>query len=552
MGKDDILQEAKVSLMLIIMDGLGIGDGSKDDAVAMAETPVLDKLKKEATTRGKYGTLGTHGEFVGLWPSDQMGNSEVGHGTLGSGRISLESLPKITKAIKDTTLFKNEELLDLIKRLKATGGKLHMMALLSSGGVHSHIDHAIAMANFVAGESVPVIVHASIDGRDVAPTSAAEYLDKFKAETAGRDITIATVIGREHSMERTDKFSSIQMTYNAIMYGAGKRVDDVNAAIEEDYAEQRANLVGEQIVRDERVKPIILGNYQGIEPADAIMTMNFRSDRMKRICAAFFDPESWRVERKFGSAGEPQFPRERFFAITEYSAELAPYMTILIPKEKIPNCLGEVLSKAGRTQLRAAENEKGAHVTSFFNGGREAPFPGEERVIIPSPDVPFDQKPEMSAKEIADAVIARKAKGYDLTVINFANPDMVGHTGNFAAVVKGVEAVDTQIGRLVAEFPNHIIWLIADHGNAEKMRGPDGMPDTKHTTNLVPSILITADRSIGRTDSATSRQAGLADVAPTILTLMGIEIPIEMTGQPLFQVAGRELGGTKGKIVQEA
>ena len=539
------LGKKKQPLVLVIMDGLGIGNGGQGDAVAKAYTPYLDKIIRASKTSGTYAKMRTDGMLVGL-PEGQVGNSEVGHGTIGAGRVLLQSLPRINKAVKDGSLYQNNDLLGLVSRLKQTGGALHLMGLLSDGGVHSHIEHIIATANFAAENGVKVKVHVFADGRDVNAQSCAKYLEKFKVATLGRDVCVATIMGRAIAMERTDNLPIIQKAYNAIIWGEGKHSTDSAESLKADYSAQLAAKGKPDKVNDQDVQPIIMSGFNGAQANDAFLSMNFRADRAIRICRALIEPEVFGCRKKFIQIGDLQFSKENFHIATPYSDELAMLATVLFPKEKVPNCLGEVVSNAGLKQLRLAETEKYAHVTYFFNGDKEEPFPNEERIIIPSPkDGDYANNPEMSSAEVTDKLIeALKSKSYDVIIVNYAQPDMVGHTGSIEAAIKSVEAMDSSLARFipVIQALNGSAIIISDHGNVEQMLDNKGNPHTSHTNFPVHMMYVGNGRNVRLNKEIEGHEIGLADVAPTILGLLGIDKPAEMTGIEIFCATQRKLG----------
>jgi 2,3-bisphosphoglycerate-independent phosphoglycerate mutase len=501
--------------VLCILDGWGYRKDSPDNAITRANAPVFRKY----WAASPHALLNASEHYVGL-PDGQIGNSEVGHMNLGAGRVIYQDLPMIDKVIADGKLADNQALQALIAKLKVTGKTCHVLGLASPGGVHAHQDHMVALAATVANAGIPVAVHGFLDGRDVSPQSSSAQIKKFKADLGKiNGVKLATVIGRYYAMDRDNRWDRVSQAYNLLVDAKGARAADPVAAIEASYAAK---------VHDEFVLPIVFGNYQGMQDGDAVLFANFRADRAREILAALLDP---------AFAG---FPRDRivnFAAATgmvEYSDHLNQYMTALFPPKKIEDSLGEIMSRAGLRQLRIAETEKYPHVTFFFNGGREQPFTGEERIMVPSPKVAtYDLQPEMSARELTDkAVNAIEQGSFDFIVMNYANPDMVGHTGSFAAAVKAVEAIDECLGRLftAVEKQDGVILLTADHGNCEMMYDSttDG-PHTAHTLDLVPVMLVNAPKGV------TKLQDGkLADVAPTLLELMGMTKPTIMDGQSLI------------------
>ena len=467
--------------------------------------------------------LKTSGTAVGL-PDGQMGNSEVGHMTIGSGRVVYQDLPRIDKAIVEGTLAKDATLLDQLSRIKRAGGTLHVLGLLSPGGVHSHQDHMEALAKIADDFGVPVKVHAFLDGRDTPPSSAQGYLSRFETGVAGREIAIATVSGRYWAMDRDNRWERVEKGYRALVEADGERSASAFDAVRRSYEMGRT---------DEFVLPSVIGDYSGMKDGDGVLMANFRADRAREILTALLDPDFNRFSRgrvvRFSAA----------LGMADYSVSLGALMATLFPAQGLTHILGEVLAAAGKTQLRIAETEKYAHVTFFFNGGREQVFPGEDRVLVPSPKVAtYDLAPAMSAIELTgkleQAIVSNR---YDVIVANFANGDMVGHTGVLAAAVKAAETVDLCLGRLEAAIVNAggVMLVTADHGNLEMMRDTEtGEPHTAHTTGPVDAILVNAPAWV-----ESLSDGGLADVAPTMLALVGLEQPPEMTGTPLFAAATR-------------
>jgi 2,3-bisphosphoglycerate-independent phosphoglycerate mutase len=499
-------------VMLVILDGFGWREETADNAVRQARKPNFDRLWAACP----HAFLHTSGSDVGL-PDGQMGNSEVGHLNIGAGRVVMQELPHISNACKDGSLAKAPALIELIGRLKASGGTCHLMGLASDGGVHSHQDHAVALAKILHAANVPTVVHAFTDGRDTAPRAAGDLITRLRAALPDQ-VTIGTVIGRYYAMDRDKRWDRVAKAYAALAEGEGAHSDDPAQVLKDAYARD---------VTDEFVLPAIIGDYKGMHNGDGILCFNFRADRVREILGALLEPNFTGFERKrvikFAAAA----------GMTRYSDELAPYLGVLFPPEKLEHILGQVASEAGRTQLRTAETEKYPHVTFFLNGGQETLFPGEDRILVPSPKVAtYDLQPEMSAPELTDKVVAAiDSKKYDLIVLNYANPDMVGHTGSLPAAIKAVETVDVGLGRIAAavEKQGGALLVTADHGNCELMRDPaTGGPHTAHTTNPVPVLLMGG--------GARALQDGrLADVAPTLLQLMGLKQPQEMTGHSLIR-----------------
>ncbi len=504
---------SKKPVMLMILDGWGYRADSADNAVAQANTPNFERLMESSP----HALLATCGLAVGL-PEGQMGNSEVGHLNIGAGRVVMQELPRIDHAVEDGSLAKNEILTGMIAGLKASGANCHLLGLISPGGVHSHQDQAIALAKIITAAGVPVIVHGLLDGRDTPPQSGAEFVKEFEAALP-KGARIGTLIGRYYGMDRDKRWDRVAQSYNLIVSGQGTHFDAAADAIAASYANK---------ITDEFIKPISLGDYTGVKNGDGLLCFNFRADRVREILAALLDPAFDGFER----ALLPKFS----FAIgmTAYSDALAPFMQTLFPPEPMDALLGEVVAAAGKTQIRMAETEKYPHVTYFLNGGREEPYKGEDRIMVPSPKVAtYDLQPEMSAPELAGkAVDAINSGKYDLLVLNFANSDMVGHTGFLSAAIKAVEAVDAGIGRIAEALKAHDGALIvtADHGNSELMLDPEtGGPHTAHTLNPVPVICM------GGPPGAKLHDGVLADLAPTVLALLGLPQPELMTGKSLLE-----------------
>ena len=499
-------------VMLVILDGFGWREESADNAVRQARKPNFDRLWQSCP----HAFLRTSGEDVGL-PEGQMGNSEVGHLNIGAGRVVMQELPRISRAAKDGSLAHAPALTELIAKMQGSGGTCHLLGLMSPGGVHSHQEHAVALAEILHKAGVKTVVHAFTDGRDTPPRSAADDIAWLQGKLP-RGVPIATVVGRYFAMDRDKRWDRVGKAYAALVDGEGTRFDDPVKAVRDSYTHD---------VTDEFVAPAIIGEYEGMQDRDGVLCFNFRADRVREILGALLEPEF------------DGFPRKRVIkfaaaaGMTRYSDELAPYLGVLFPPEKLDHILGQVAAEAGRAQLRTAETEKYPHVTYFLNGGQETTLPGEDRIMVPSPKVAtYDLQPEMSAPELTDKVVAAiNSKKYDLVVLNYANPDMVGHTGSLPAAIKAVETVDAGLGRIAAavEKQGGALLVTADHGNCELMRDPvNGGPHTAHTTNPVPVMLMGG--------GATALKDGrLADVAPTLLELMGLERPREMTGSSLIR-----------------
>ncbi|MEM6902042.1 MAG: 2,3-bisphosphoglycerate-independent phosphoglycerate mutase [Pseudomonadota bacterium] len=510
-------QTTKKPVMLCILDGWGWREDNADNAVNQANTPTFDRI----WAQGPHAFLSASGGDVGL-PEGQFGNSEVGHINIGAGRVVDQDLPRIDKAVADGSLADNPALKRLIETLKSSGGTLHLLGLVSPGGVHSHQRHITALAQIVAAAGVPVRIHAFLDGRDVAPRSAAQSMAAFLGTINGLpDTELVSLCGRYFAMDRDKRWERVAKAYHLLVEAVGEGFTDPIAAIENAYA---ANM------SDEFIEPAVRQGYVGMADGDAILMANFRADRAREILTALLDDG-------FDAFDRPQRPAlAAAVGMVEYSSALAPLMTTLFEPQQLANMLGDVVSKSGATQLRAAETEKYPHVTFFLNGGEEVAYEGEERILVPSPKVAtYDLQPEMSAPELTDKVVDAINTGrFDLVVINYANPDMVGHTGDLSAAIKACETVDTGLGRLLAAIAakGGAALVTADHGNCETMRDPQtGGPHTAHTTNLVPVVLV------GGADTASLRNGRLADLAPSLLELMGIEQPSDMTGHSLLRPA---------------
>ncbi len=505
-------------VVLCILDGWGERTERADNAILQAKTPNWDRFLKGSP----HAQLQASELFVGL-PKGQMGNSEVGHMNLGAGRVVLQDLPRIDQAIADGSLAKSPALTGFIAALKKSGGAAHLMGLMSPGGVHSHQDQLAVLARLLDAAGVAVKVHAFLDGRDTPPKSAAEYLAKFAADTAGLErVSVATVSGRYFAMDRDKRWDRVAKAYRALVDAEGEKALDAQPAVQQAYAAGKS---------DEFVPPTVIGGYAGMRDGDAVLCGNFRADRVREMLTALLDPAFSGFERgrvvRFAAA----------LGITEYSTELNRFVQTIFPPENLADTFGEVVSRAGLTQLRIAETEKYAHVTFFFNGGREAEFPGESRILVPSPKVAtYDLKPEMSAPEMTDQLVAAIAAGrFDVIIVNYANTDMVGHSGDIGAAVKAVEAVDRCLGRLADAVTRAggTLLITADHGNAEMMRDPEtGQPHTAHTLNPVPLLLVNPPAQV-----AGLRDGRLADIAPTLLALLGLRQPAAMTGRSLVSRA---------------
>jgi 2,3-bisphosphoglycerate-independent phosphoglycerate mutase len=498
-------------VMLVIMDGWGWREDPADNAVLQARKPTFDRLWSTCP----HSFLHTSGRDVGL-PDGQMGNSEVGHLNIGAGRVVMQDLPRITDAVATNAIAGAPALTNLVGRLRQSGGACHLMGLVSPGGVHSHQDHLAALARILAEAGIPAVVHAFTDGRDTPPRMAEKYL-KDLMEALPPSVPVATVCGRYYAMDRDKRWDRVTRAYDALVDAAGAHFPDAHAAIADAYAHD---------ISDEFVLPAVIGGYAGMKDGDGVLCFNFRADRVREILSALLDPQF------------ADFPRKRtvrFTAavgMTPYSRHLDAFMQPMFPPQDLSNVIGEVVSAAGLAQVRMAETEKYPHVTYFLNGGREEPYRGEDRIMVPSPKVAtYDLQPEMSAPELtAKAVEAIRSGKYDLIVLNYANPDMVGHTGSLSAAIKAVETVDAgvrELSRAIDEAGGAML-ITADHGNCELMRDPKtGGPHTAHTTNPVPLLLTGAgDVSLA--------EGKLADVAPTLLELMNLPKPADMSGQSLI------------------
>jgi len=505
-------------LLLMILDGWGLNPVEENNAIALAAPPNMARLCSEYP----FTRLEASGMSVGL-PDGQMGNSEVGHLNIGAGRIVYQDLTRISKAIADNSFFSNPVLLDCMANIRAVGGRLHLAGLLSDGGVHSHNTHLYALLELARREGIKeVFVHCFLDGRDTPPQSSVEYLagleEEMKRIGTGR---IASIMGRYYAMDRDNRWDRVEMAYKAMVHGEGTCSVSSLSAIEKSYASG---------ITDEFVIPAVMLDGEvpvgTVWDGDGMISFNFRSDRVREITRAFTDPN-------FSGFSRPVLPSlSSFVCMTEYDETFS--LPVAFGSEELRNILGGVVANAGLRQLRIAETEKYAHVTFFFNGGIEVPFPGEDRVLIPSPkDVPtYDLKPEMSARKVTDELLARIDNDvYDFIVLNYANADMVGHTGVLDAAERAIEVVDECLGRVVEKVVSKggALLVTADHGNAESMVDENGNPFTAHTCNPVPFVLVDDYRRNVRL-----RSGKLADIAPTVLELLGIPQPAEMTGSSLL------------------
>ncbi len=499
-------------VVLCILDGWGLSDRQKANAVALADTPNFDRLMAECPN----ATLAAHGQDVGL-PDGQMGNSEVGHTNIGAGRVVWMDLPKIDKAIEDGSFASNDALGRFVEKLKESGGTAHLAGLASPGGVHSHQRHIAEAAKAIAEADVPVVVHAFLDGRDVAPKSSLSQVAELEAALPDK-ARIGTVCGRFYAMDRDNRWDRVEAAYRAMVAGEGAAYQTAEAAIEAAY---------ENGETDEFVSPASLAGHDGISDGDGLLFLNFRADRAREILSALADPDF----DAFETGKRPGFAA--VCGLVEYSTRHNEFMDVMFPSEDIVNTLGAWVASQGKRQFRVAETEKYPHVTFFLNGGKEEPEEGEDRHVAPSPKVrTYDLQPEMSAGEVTDKLVEAIGSGtYDLLVVNYANPDMVGHTGDLQAAIAACEAVDQGVGRVLAalEAAGGSMLLTADHGNCEVMIDPEtGGPHTAHTLNPVPVVLV------GGPEGAKLRSGRLGDLAPSLLDLMDLPQPDEMTGRSLL------------------
>ena len=506
-------------VVLCIMDGWGERADREHNAVALAGTPVFDRLRRE----WPHTLINASGAEVGL-PDGQMGNSEVGHMNLGAGRVVLQDLPRINRAVAAGELADLPAMKRFLARMRQAGGRCHLLGLLSAGGVHAHMDHAVALARECASQGIPVHVHAILDGRDVPPKQAQRDLGRFEAALPA-GAALATVVGRFFAMDRDRRWDRVETAWRLFVRGEGTPFADAPAAVAEAHGR------GET---DEFVTPAVIAGYDGMRDGDGLLVANFRADRMREILAALLDP----AFTAFARPACPEFAAAAGMA--SYSEDLDPLIDTLFPPAGLADTLGEVVARAGRRQLRIAETEKYPHVTFFLNGGQEKELVGEQRILVPSPRVrTYDLQPEMSAHEVTDRLVdAVLSAEFDLIVANFANPDMVGHTGDLDAAIAAVETVDGCVGRVDAALrtAGGVMFLTADHGNCETMFDPEtGGPHTAHTTNPVPAILVGAPANVEALDTGR-----LADVAPTLLELLGIGIPRTMNGHSLLRWSGAD------------
>jgi 2,3-bisphosphoglycerate-independent phosphoglycerate mutase len=522
MSQPDMRQQGKRPrpVVLCILDGWGHRDKTDDNAVTLARTPNLHRFWKYSP----HALLEASEEWVGL-PSGQIGNSEVGHMNLGAGRVVMQDLPRIDKALADGDFARNVALVKLIAKVKATNGTVHILGLVSEGGVHSHQSHVVGLAKTLSEAGLAVVIHVLTDGRDVPPQAAEGEITRFLAALKSvANVTIGTLGGRYFAMDRDKRWDRVERGYNAIVAADAPCVPDVLTGIREAYKAGKT---------DEFIPPVAIAGYTGMKDGDGLVVANFRADRARQISSALLDPAFDGFKRSkvvtFACA----------VSMAEYSSELSKIMEVMFEPEQLDKGFGEVIAGLGLHQLRAAETEKYPHVTFFFNGGRELPYDGEDRILVQSPKVAtYDLQPAMSAAELTQKVVAAIDGGtYDVVVMNYANLDMVGHTGMLKPAIDAVEAVDDGIGRVAEAIKRQggLMFITADHGNCEMMRDPKtGEPHTAHTLNQVPAILVYGP------DGVSIKDGRLADVAPTLLELMGIKAPPEMTGMSLVVRATTE------------
>jgi len=519
MSDSDNPMPAPKPVVLCILDGWGARDEADHNAIALAATPHWDKMVSSMAS----ARLRASGQEVGL-PSGQMGNSEVGHMNIGGGRIIMQHLPRIDAAIAGGTFETIQRLRDMIAALKESGGTCHLMGLLSPGGVHSHHDHIATLISIITGAGVPVVMHAFLDGRDTPPKSAKVYMAELVAATGweewSKEFHIATLSGRYYPMDRDNRWDRVEKGWRALVLAEGETADDPVAAIEASYATG---------ITDEFMLPTVISGYDGMQDGDGLLMANFRADRAREILTALADPD-------FAEFNRPHLPDfAARLGMIEYSTDLNQLYGAMFPSGRLENTLGQVISDAGLTQLRIAETEKYAHVTFFLNGGREEIFPGEDRILVPSPNVAtYDLKPEMSAEEVTDNLVTVIGEGrFDAIIVNFANGDMVGHTGILDAAIQAAECLDNCLGRLegAVKDAGGVLLVTADHGNCERMQDTEnGHPHTAHTMNLVPVVMCNPPGGVTEL-----RNGRLSDVAPTVLALLGLPQPEEMTGQSLIE-----------------
>ena len=498
--------------LLMILDGWGIGNHTKGDVIYSTPTPYWDYL----VNTYPHSQLQASGENVGL-PDGQMGNSEVGHLNIGAGRVVYQDLVKINKACKDGSILKNPEIVNAFSYARDNGKAIHFMGLTSNGGVHSSLDHLFALCDIAKHYGLEkVYIHCFMDGRDTDPRSGKGFITELEEHCAKSAGKVASIIGRYYAMDRDKRWERVKIAYDLLVHGEGKKATDMVEAMQESYNED---------ITDEFIKPIVNANVDGtIKEGDAVIFFNYRNDRAKEITTVL-------TQHDMPEAGMTTIPNLQYYCMTPYDASFTG-VHILFDKENVTNTLGEYLSSLDKKQLHIAETEKYAHVTFFFNGGREAPYEGEERILVASPKVAtYDLKPEMSAYEVKDKLVdAIKSQEYDFIVVNYANGDMVGHTGIYEAIEKAVKAVDECVKDTVeaAKEADYEVIIIADHGNADNAINPDGTPNTAHSLNPVPCIYVTTRKD------AKVENGILADVAPTILKIMGLPQPADMTGHALI------------------
>ncbi|HBK29451.1 MAG TPA: 2,3-bisphosphoglycerate-independent phosphoglycerate mutase [Parabacteroides sp.] len=499
--------------LLIILDGWGIGDHKKDDAIFNAPTPYWDSL----LATYPHSQLQASGENVGL-PDGQMGNSEVGHLNIGAGRIVYQDLVKINRACADNSILKNKEIISAFSYAKETGKSMHFMGLTSTGGVHSSLEHLFKLCDIAKEYGLKnTFIHCFMDGRDTDPRSGKGFIEQLTAHCAQSAGTIASIIGRFYAMDRDKRWNRIKEAYDLLVEGKGKQATDMVQAMQESYDEE---------VTDEFVKPINNATVDGtIKEGDVVIFFNYRNDRAKELTIVL-------TQKDMPEEGMKTIPGLQYYCMTPYDSSFTG-VHIIFPKENVKDTLGEYLSRNNKKQLHIAETEKYAHVTFFFNGGREAPFEGEDRILVPSPKVAtYDLKPEMSAYEVKDKLVAAiNTKKYDFIVVNYANGDMVGHTGVYEAIEKACVAIDNCVRDTVeaAKANDYEVIIIADHGNADHALNADGTPNTAHSLNPVPFVYVTTNKH------AKVENGVLADVAPSILHIMGMEQPSDMTGKDLIE-----------------
>ncbi len=502
-----LVMDKKVAL--IILDGWGKGTDESVSAISQANTPTMDTLYENYPN----AELVTFGEQVGL-PEGQIGNSEVGHMNLGAGRVVYQELARINKAIEEGELNNNDVFQGMISHAKSHTKRIHLMGLISDGGVHSSIEHILGICDLLKSEDIEVYLHLFTDGRDTPPDSAKIFVQRLHDYIDGTNVRIATVVGRFYAMDRDNRWDRISKTYNLIVRGVGDHYSDAMSGIQASY---------DLGIKDEFIEPIVVGKPEMIEEQDAVFFINFRTDRPRELTRALTQDDM------------PNYGMHKlqihFVSMTSYNSTFKD-VHVVFTKDNLKQTIGEVLAQAGKTQLRIAETEKYPHVTFFFNGGEEQPYSGEGRIVIPSPKVKtYDLQPVMSAKEVTEAAIGYIQETHpDFICLNFANTDMVGHTGIMSAAKAAAEAVDTCLGKLLtaATAVGYEMIIIADHGNADIMSYPDGSPHTAHTLSMVPIIVVT-----DRTDVKV-KNGKLGDIAPTILSIMGVDIPEEMTGDILI------------------